>query len=442
MLSLCRISGLVSLVSLWAGGQVQGVTPLMRAAEEGQLTLVKRLLKQKKPAVNVRDGSGSTALMLAVAGRDTPTDAEGDVANRKDRPKERLGIVELLLKSGARADLGANEGCATQSSTKNVTPLMRAIEVGRIDMVRAMVKFQARPPLNLEARNSDGLSALHYAARQPTGEVVRLLIVAGAKVNGRVSGGTTALMSAASADSFGAVGELLRSGADPNAATLEGDTALHFSTGSKIARALLSRGARMTLNRAGISAYTLALWRGDTELVRLLKGLNPPTAYFDAVLESDLPAVKDWISRGASPNAKFVNNAPILHAAVRTSSPEVVRALLGAGAKVGAKGAFAERTAIIEALVEGFDEPKTAEEELRRLGVVTALIEGGASVIERDTRTGYSPVMFAAKRNSLSLVKLLMDKGAIVEKQDLENLNLLATNISPDILKLLKSGRK
>jgi ankyrin repeat protein len=363
------------------------------------------------------------------------------VVNRKDRPKERIAIVDLLLKSGARADIGANEGCATQSSTKGVTPLMRAIEVGRVDIVRAMVKHKSRPPLSLEARSSDGLSALHYAAKQTTGEIVRLLIAAGAKVNGRAPGGMTALMSAASTDNLAAVRELLKAGADPNVATVQGDSALHASSDPKIVKLLLTRGARITLNKAGISVYTLALWRGDRELIRFLKGLNPPTAFFDAVLQSDLPAVKDWLSRGASANAKFVNEAPILHAAVRTSSPAVVKALLKAGAKVEAKGAFAERTAIIEALVEGFDEPKTAEEESRRLGVVSALIDGGASALERDTRTGYSPVMFAAKRNSLSLVKLLMDKGAIVEKQDLENLRLVAPNMSREILELLMSGR-
>lgn len=437
MLSHGGISGLVGLVALWGGVQVQGVTPLMRAAEEGQLSLVKRLLKQK-PAVNARDASGSTALMLVVAGRDTPTDAEGEVANRKDRPGERFAIVEMLLKRGARADLGANEGCAARSFTKNVTPLMRAIEVGRVDMVRAMLKVKARPPLRLEAHNSNGLTALHYAARQTTGEFVRLLIAAGAQVNGRAPGGPTALMSAADTDSFAPVSELLKSGADPNIATVEGDTALHASVSSKVVKALLSHGARITLNKAGISVYTLALWRGDRELIRFLKGLNPPTAFFDAVLQSDLPAVKDWLSRGASANAKFVNEAPLLHAAVRTSSPEVVKALLNAGAKVEAKGIFAERTAILEALVEDFDEPKTAEEEARRLGVVSALIDEGASVLVRDTRTGYSPVMFAAKRNSPSLVKLLMEKGARVEKQDLENLRLVAPNISREILEMLK----
>jgi ankyrin repeat protein len=439
MLSLCGISGLVSIIL--AGVQVQGVTPLMRVAEDAQLSVVKRLLKQK-PAVNARDVTGSTALMLAVAGRDTPTDAEGEVANRKDRPKERLAIVELLLKSGARADIGANEGCAEGSSIKKVTPLMRAIEVGRVDMARAMVKHKAKPPLNLEARNSDGKGALHYAAKQTTAEFVRLLIAAGAKVDGRGPGGMTALMSAANADAGAPVRDLLKSGADPNVATAQGDTALHASTGSKIVKLLVARGGRITLNKAGISAYTLALWRGDRELIRFLKGLNPPTAYFDAVLESDQPAVRDWLTRGASANARFVNETPILHVAVRASSPEVVRALLKAGARVDAKGTFAERTAIIEALVEGFDEPKTAEEESRLLGVVSALIDGGASVLERDTRTRYSPVMFAAKRNSLPLVKLLMDKGAIIGKDDIEDLSLVAPKTSGEIMDLLKSGKK
>jgi len=205
---------------------------------------------------------------------------------------------------------------------------------------------------------------------------------------------------------------------------------------------LLSRGGRITLNKAGISAYTLALWRRDRELTQILTGLKPPTGFFDAVLSSNLPAVKNWLSRGESANGKFVNEAPILHAAVRRSSPEVVKALLEAGANVKAKGAFAERTAIVEALTEEIDGPKTAEEESRRTGVVKALLNGGASPLDRDTRTGYSTVMFAAKRNSLPLVTLLMSKGAVVEKEDLENLRLVAPNISREIVELLKSGQK
>jgi ankyrin repeat protein len=241
--------------------------------------------------------------------------------------------------------------------------------------------------------------------------------------------------------SVAAAAELLKRGADPNLKTREGDTALHFGTDPALLKLLLARGARVTLNKAGVSPYTLALWRQDQEMIRTFKGLSPPMGFFDAVLLSDLPAVKDWISRGESANAKFYNDIPILHAASTRSSPDVVRALLVAGAKVDAKAGFAERTALLEALIEEFEEPKTAGEEARRVGVVKALVDAGASVVVRDNR-GRTPVTLAAKRNSLPLVKLLVEKGAYADEKELQDLALVAPQVSREIVELLKSRRK
>jgi ankyrin repeat protein len=440
MAGLTVAIGLFHSLVVLSPAQSQSVTPLMRAAEDAQIATVRKLLKGKV-AVNARDRAGSTALFLAIAGRDTPTDAEGEVMNRKDRPRERLAIVQLLMKNGARADIGANRGGVQQEYTKGETPLMRAIEVGRLDMVSAILKHRATPPFNLEARDSEGRTAMHYAGEEQSGATVQMLVAAGAKVDARSSVKVTPLMSAAYADSLAAVRELLKAGANPNAQSVDGQTALHGASSPTLAKLLLSNGARIMMNKAGYSAYTLALWRQDEDLVKHIKSFNPPTGFFDAILLSDLDGVKQWLARGSSPNAKFMNETPILHIAAQMSSAEVVKALIDAGAKVDAKDRFLERTAIIVALKEEYGEQNTPQDEARRVAVVTTLIDAGGAFLIKDGRTGDTPLILAARRNSAPLVKLLLSRGAVASKDDLERLSLLAPKTSPEIVEMLKRGR-
>ena len=64
-------------------------------------------------------------------------------------------------------------------------------------------------------RNSDGMTALKFAAKECEPEVIQTLIDKGAEVDGPADTDQTALMLAARSNNLGAIQALIRNGADP-----------------------------------------------------------------------------------------------------------------------------------------------------------------------------------------------------------------------------------
>ncbi|TPX30172.1 hypothetical protein SmJEL517_g06208 [Synchytrium microbalum] len=99
---------------------------------------------------------------------------------------------------------------------------------GDIDRVRWLLNRNAL----VNARDSSGLAALHYAARAGSIEVVEALLLAGADANTTSSElGCTPLHKAASGgkNSFNIAQILLKHGADPYSLETDGRTPLHVA---------------------------------------------------------------------------------------------------------------------------------------------------------------------------------------------------------------------
>ena len=129
-------------------------------------------------------------------------------------------------------------------------------------------------------------------------------------------------------------------------------------------------------------------------------------ALFDAVSSSDLTAAAAALAGGADPNAAkengpkskpFYGEAPLFCAA-RTGQPRLVGALLGAGAKVEAKGPGGA-TALIAAAGAGHAD------------VCAALLEAGAKVGAATAR-GATPMHAAALGGHEAVLTLLLAAGA------------------------------
>ena len=197
------------------------------------------------------------------------------------------------------------------SGAAETAPLVEAIKASDADALR-MLLGQA---VDVDAREADGTTALHWAAHKGDAEAVRLLLAAGAEVDATNRYAVTSLMLACARGSAPVVGALLGAGADPNAALPEGETALMTAarTGNvHVIRMLLAHGADLAAREH---------WRGQTALMW-------------AAAENHPAAVHTLIELGASVDERSAAGWSALLFAVRAGKGEAVRALLDAGADV------------------------------------------------------------------------------------------------------------
>lgn len=136
--------------------------PLLHiAAGHEKLEAVEFLLRHGADP-NLLDSSGYTPLHCVIGRGENPV---------------AVGIVQTLLKAGADPNL--------RSSSGFWTPLIHAADLGESEMVRVLLAARA----DIQATNSDGLTAIHYAEN---GEIATLLINAGADPTARLGGETPA----------------------------------------------------------------------------------------------------------------------------------------------------------------------------------------------------------------------------------------------------------
>lgn len=185
----------------------EGVTPLMYAAQEGNLYFIRKLL-QKGAQINQVPNNKVTALQGSV------------IAGKTE-------AVELLIENGAQL--------ATKDQLGN-TPVLNAAQNNDLRTVDILVRSGA----GVNDSNKDCNTALHYATAFGNDSMVVLLMNAGAQGNMQDCEGFTPLMVATS-QNFNSTAELLVSYAvDLN-----------------------------TLNDQGYSALTIAILNGNVYLTEL-----------------------------------------------------------------------------------------------------------------------------------------------------------------------------
>ena len=177
--------------------EVTGRTPLMQAAEAGEVATVRSLLDGGAD-IGAADSRGWTALMYAAwAGRGDVVKlllAKGAPVDRRDSfgatPLLRASgnghpeTATILLGAGAEVDARDNEG---------VSPLLPAALHGHVEVVRLLLLKGA----DIKVANKEGITALMAAAANGKTETVAVLLENGAEINARNNNGTTALMAAA-----------------------------------------------------------------------------------------------------------------------------------------------------------------------------------------------------------------------------------------------------
>jgi ankyrin repeat protein len=227
----------VALVLLKHGANItaqnnKGWTPLHSVSHWGHAEIAHMFLK-RGASLAARTYDGSTALHLA---------------SRKE-------VACVLLE---------HEADATIKNEKGWTPLLALSSRGHAETVRFLLEHG----VDLEARASDGSTALHLASKK---EVARVLLEHGAKTTVLNVKGWTPLHSVSHWGHAEIAHLLLEHDADLEARASDGSTALHLASKKEVARVLLKHGAQTTAQNANgwTPLHAVAHW-GHAEIVRLL----------------------------------------------------------------------------------------------------------------------------------------------------------------------------
>jgi ankyrin repeat protein len=332
-------------------------------------------------------------------------------------------------------------------------PLLHALCIeGLISCAQRLLEHKA----NIDAKDKDGVTVLHWAAKNGHKAVVKLLLEHKADVNVKeTSCGLTALHWAAKNGHKAVVKLLLEHKADVNVKeTGCGLTALHWAAknGHEAVVKLLA-GAKADINMKDTSYGWTALHRtaerGHEVMVKLLveakadanvKDRYGRTALYWAAERGHEAVVKLLVEAKADVNAKGTSyGRTALHRAAKNGHGAVAKLLVEAKTDVNVKDSdgwtalhwAAERghEAVAKLLVEAKADVNAKETSygwtalhwVAKDGhevVVKLLVEAKADVNAKETSYGWTALHWAAENRHEAVVKLLVEAKADVDVKD------------------------
>ncbi len=295
---------------------------------------------------------------------------------------------------------------ASAQPSQEIFDLLRK---GDIAAVKALVE---KSPQVLEARDSDGMTPLHYAAMAGGAELINYFVDKGAKLELKSVELKTPLHLASIGDNKDAATALVKRGAALETRDDYGRTALILCARERgqaaTGRLLIEAGADVNaLDRFGSSSLELAAWRGKREFVDLLleKGARVPESgerwqgMLSQAVSKGLMTLFRRLTEGAQ-DLKAVDPSGVwlLHSAAGGGSAEIVGFLLGKGFNPAQPDRFGW-TPLHYAALDG------------RTEAAGILLDRGAPL---DVRTimGQTAYNVAQERKMEAVALLLAEKGA------------------------------
>lgn len=283
------------------------------------------------------------------------------------------------------------------------------VDLRLIDAIKAH-NLQAAQTLitehvDVNARQGDGATALHWAVHLSNATAVDVLLKAGASANVSDDTGATPLYLACMNRQGALVDRLLQAGADANAALLSGETVLMTCarTGEAAGvRALLARGANVNAKEAGHD-QTALMWAAAQAHPDAVDALIKAGADVRARSRSYQQTVTSEVTQRAGREELNYTvprggSTPILFAA-RSGDVESTRLILAAGADVNDTQPDGASALVIAA--------HSGNSQVARL-----LLDKGAN--PNAAAVGYTALHAAVLRSDLELVKSLVAHRANV----------------------------
>ncbi|KAL8831428.1 MAG: hypothetical protein Q9191_000872 [Dirinaria sp. TL-2023a] len=387
-----------------------GMTPLMWAAQSGNVDMMTIILQMKAP-LNVFNDDGQNALHIAIihgheevavllidqAGMDVNAPNVGERGSWKVTPLmlatnyEQLKVISKLL---TRADLTVNT-----EDTHGRTAVHRIAGARNTEVMRALVSASS---VDLGHRDHSGCPVLTLSSLWRNLPAVRALLDAGADINIRESplySQGNALMRAADSDAVYIVQELIDRGIDWTAKDDFGRSAVHSAAINGSHRSLA-----VLLDLPGIGID--------------LQDSNGNTPVHDAAgLSYDSPALKLLLSKGARTDIRNNRGKTPLDTARLSGTRRSVRIL---------KEKFADDFGVPKRSMTGMslEEPTLPQaaaqgDEAAVASILSAYPDDKSiDIEERDDWLGRTPLQLATHAGHLRIVKKLHGAGANIDVQD------------------------
>ena len=355
------------------------------------------------------------AIAATLAAGVTTAGAQADVRLVTALKNQQATAARALVKQ--RVDVNAPDADGS-------TPLQWAAHWNDLEMVKALLAAGAKPT----AANRYGVTPLHEAATIGSAPVLSALLRAGAKPDSAYGEGETALMLAARSGNVDSVKLLLEANADVNAAEkFRGQTALMLAANenhAEVVNALLAAGARPNTRSVEYTFQKLTGGAGGIIHDRPQGGI---TALMLAARQGALEAGTALVSGGADltleePQYGFT----AMQTAIFNGHYAFAKMLIDKGAPVNDGSLYIVIEMRNLAKYTNRPNPPEAENGITHLDVLKLLVERGADVNARYTKTvpprqaqgninvapGSTALYRAVRAIDLASVKLLVDAGA------------------------------
>ena len=353
-------------------------------------------------------------------------------------------------------------GAVVLFSAARVAPPSASIADAVMRGDTSQVRLLLRQGADVNAAQSDGMTALHWAATRGDAVLTKMLVAAGARVDAFTRNGNyTPLHLAAKSGRGAALKVLLAAGADVKAATTTGGaTALHFAAAdgdAETVTALLDKGAPVDIRELAWSQTPL-MWAASYNRVKALEALIKGGANIEATSK-----IEDIGARERADRAMLTARARRVAAIKAAEAPLTTPGAPGGAAFVaksiatadssarGGRGGAGVPTAPVAAKAEsgplvggtqgqpgdtsrsatGFNNRGPSYGELigNKGGLtpllfavregntesVVALIKAGATINHVSDGDKTSPLLMATINGRFDMAKMLMEKGADVK---------------------------
>ena len=322
------------------------------------------------------------------------------------------------------------QNVVNKTETDGTTSLHYAVRNDDAPLVDRLIRAGA----NVKAANRYGITPLYLACVNGNAAIIAKLLKAGADANAVSNEGETALMTASRTGNVDAVKVLLAHGADVNAKeSWHGETALMWAVAQKhaaVARELLAKGADVN------ARSTANKWerQNSAEPREKWLPLGSLSALEFAARQGCVDCVPVLIQAGADINAPDQDGITPLLSSIINGHYDIANVLLENGANPN----IADRTGRTP-LYSAVDDhtmpasnrpsPKEIDNETTSLDLVKTLVAKGADInallkqqqpyrtkLDRgdDTMlsTGTTPLLRAAKAGDVTVMRILLAKGA------------------------------